>query len=308
MSMRAMTYREYGDPQNLELMELPTPKVAPGTVLIRVERASVNPVDWKVMSGGLDEMLDIVFPVIPGWDVAGTVEAVGPDAPEFSVGERVAAYARKDFVHGGTYADFVSAPATSVAHIPDDVDAGSAAGLPLVGLTALRTVEALNLTADDTLLIHAASGGVGHITAQLAAELGATVIGTASEANHAKLRDLGVTPVAYGDGLEERLAQAAPEGVTAVADFVGGVLAPSAAVLTEPGRIASVADPGVLEDGGRFIWVRPDGPRLQTLLHKVSQGRLRVSIDSAYPLEEAAAAMRHSMGGAEGKILIDVAG
>ncbi|GAA4837243.1 NADP-dependent oxidoreductase [Garicola koreensis] len=303
-----MAYREYGQPQDLELMDLPTPKVAPGTVLIRVEHASVNPVDWKVLSGGLDEMLDVVFPVVPGWDVAGTVEAVGPDAPEFAVGDRVAAYARKDFVHGGTYAEFVSAPATSVAHIPDDVETSTAAGLPLVGLTALRTLEALNVTADDTLLIHAASGGVGHIAAQLAAELGATVIGTAAESNHAKLSELGVTPVSYGEGLTERLGHLAPDGVTAVADFVGGVLDQSVAVLKEPGRIASVADPGVLEHGGRFIWVRPDGPRLQTLLHKISEGRLRVSIDSVYPLEQAAEAMEHSQRGASGKILIDVAG
>ena len=306
--MRAMAYQEYGEPQNLKLMDLPTPKVAPGTVLIRVERAAVNPVDWKVMAGGLDEMLDVVHPVIPGWDVAGTVEAVGPDSPEFAAGDRVAAYARKDFVHGGTYAEYVSAPATSVAHIPDDVDTTSAAGLPLVGLTALRTLETLNVTADDTLLIHAASGGVGHIAAQLAVELGATVIGTSSEANQATLRELGVAPVVYGEGLAERMEQVAPDGVTAVADFVGGVLDQSVAVLSEAGRLASVADPGVVEHGGRFIWVRPDGPRLQTLLHKLSEGRLRVSIDSVYPLEQAAAAMEHSMGGANGKIIVEVAG
>ena len=302
-----MAYREYSKPQNLELLDLPLPKVAPGTVLIRVHRASVNPVDWKVMSGGLDQMLDAMFPVIPGWDVAGTVEAVGPDVPEFSVGDRVAAYARKDVVHGGTYAEYVAVPAPSVARIPDDVDFNSAAGLPLVGLTALRTLEALELTGDDQLLIHAASGGVGHIAAQLAVEIGAEVIGTASAGNHAGLHDLGVTAVTYGDGLEERVLHYAPEGVSAVADFAGDALGQTQAVLREHGRHASVADPTVVEHGGEFIWVRPDGPRLQKLLNKVAEGQLSVHLDTVYPLERAAEAMQHSQRGANGKVLIDVA-
>lgn len=306
--MRAMAYREYGDPQNLELMDLPLPKVAPGTVLIRIERASVNPVDWKVMAGGLDQMLDVVFPVIPGWDVAGTVEAVGPDAPEFSVGDKVAAYARKDFVHGGTYAEFVAVPATSVAAVPEGVSLDAAAGLPLVGLTAQRTLEALRLTPEDQLLIHAASGGVGHIAAQLAGELGTEVIGTAAESNHPGLAKLGFTPVTYGAGLKDRVLDHAPSGVTAVADFAGEVLEQTQAVLRERGRHASVADPSVVEHGGEFIWVRPDGPRLQQLLAKVAEGKLTVQIDTIYPLEQAAEAMQHSQQGANGKILIDVAG
>lgn len=303
--MRAMAYREYGDPQNLQLMDLPVPKVAPGTVLIRVERASVNPVDWKVMSGGLDEMLDAVFPVIPGWDVAGTVEAVGPDAPEFSVGDRVASYARKDFVHGGTYAEYVAVPATSVAHIPAGVDIDTAAGLPLAGLTALRTLETLQVSAGDRLLIHAASGGVGRIAAQLAAEIGAEVIGTAAKSNHAALQALGATAVTYGDGLEDRVRQEAPDGVTAVADFAGEVLEQTLGVLSDGGRHASVADPSVVEHGGHFIWVRPDGSRLEKLLGKVAEGQLEVSIDTVYPLEQATQAMERSQRGANGKIIID---
>lgn len=303
--MRAMAYREYGEPKTLELMDLPVPKVAPGTVLIRVERASVNPVDWKVMSGGLDGMLDAVFPVIPGWDVAGTVEAVGPDAPEFSVGDRVASYARKDFVHGGTYGEYVAVPATSVAHVPAGVDMDTAAGLPLAGLTALRTLETLKVSAEDRLLIHAASGGVGHIAAQLAREIGAEVIGTASEANHAALENLGATALTYGDGLQDRLRQQHPDGVTAVADFAGEVLEQTLGVLSDGGRHASVADPSVVEHGGHFIWVRPDGTRLEKLLRKVAEGRLKVSIDTVYPLEQAAQAMEHNQRGSNGKILID---
>lgn len=305
--MRAMTYSEYGDPSTLELSDVPMPTLGPGNVLIRVERAAVNPVDWKVMSGGLDSLIDAVFPVIPGWDVAGVVEAVGPDVPELAPGDRVASYGRKDVIHGGTFAEYVALPATSVAVIPDGVDVDAAAGLPLTGLTALRSLDTLELTGEDTLLIHAASGGVGHLAAQLARERGATVIGTASARNHEKLRGLGIIPVAYGDGLVDRVREIAPDGVSTVADFVGGMREETLALLADGGRHISIADPSVEETGGRWIWVRPDGPRLRTLLEKVASGALHVEIDRTYPLAEAATAFATSReGSASGKLLIDV--
>ncbi|MGP9681746.1 NADP-dependent oxidoreductase [Brachybacterium sp. AOP3-A1-3] len=305
--MRALTYTEYGDPSVLDVTDAPMPKAAPGSVVIRVERASVNPVDWKVMSGGLDGLIETIFPVIPGWDVAGVVEAVGPDTPEFTPGDRVASYGRTDIIHGGTYAEFVALPATSVAAIPEGVDFDAAAGLPLVGLTALRSLETLELTAEDTLLIHAASGGVGFLAAQLARELGATVIGTASTQNHEKLQAIGVTPVAYGEGLVERVRKIAPDGVTAVADFVGGVREDTLALLADGGRHVSIADPSVEETGGHWVWVRPDGARLSSLLEKVAAGALRVEIDRTFALADAGQAFEVSMAGtANGKLLIDV--
>lgn len=305
--MRALTYAEYGDPSVLDVTDAPMPKAAPGSVVIRVERASVNPVDWKVMSGGLDGLIETIFPVIPGWDVAGVVEAVGPDTPEFTPGDRVASYGRTDIIHGGTYAEFVALPATSVAAIPDGVDVDAAAGLPLVGLTALRSLETLELTAEDTLLIHAASGGVGFLAAQLAREAGATVIGTASPQNHEKLTAIGVTPVAYGEGLVERVREVAPDGVSAVADFVGGVREDTLALLAEGGRHVSIADPSVEQVGGHWVWVRPDGARLSSLLEKVAAGALRVEIDRTFALAEAGQAFEVSMAGtANGKLLIDV--
>jgi len=300
-----MTYSEYGEPNTLKLSELELPKVAPGAVLIKVERASVNPVDWKVLSGGLDPLIDVVFPAIPGWDVSGVIEQVGPDVPEFSAGDRVASYARKEFIHGGTYAEYVAVPAVDVAKIPDGVDFDSAAGLPLAGLTAQRALETLEVTSSDTLLIHAASGGVGYLAAQLAVERGATVLGTASEKNHDKLRALGVTPLTYGEGLAERVREVAPDGVTTAADFVGDVLEDTLAVLADGGRHISVADPSVEEHGGHWVWVRPDGARLQTLLEKVAADTLRVEVDRVFPLEEAAAAMEANQSGSNGKIIID---
>src|SRR5699024_8240447 len=99
--MKAISYAQYGDPGVLEFGERPRPKVAPGEVLVRVRSAAVNPVDWKVMAGYLDGMMPTFFPVVPGWDVAGVVEEVGLDTPEFEPGDEVFAYARKDFVHDG---------------------------------------------------------------------------------------------------------------------------------------------------------------------------------------------------------------
>lgn len=307
--MRALTYSHYGEPHVLSLSDdVPVPKVGPGCVLVKVHRAAVNPVDWKLMSGGLDRLLDVVFPVVPGWDVSGEVAALGPDVPEFEVGDRVASYARKDVVHGGTFAEYVAVPATSVAHVPDGVGFDEAAALPLTGLTALRCVETLGITAQDTVLIHAASGGVGYIASQLAVATGATVIGTASPRHHDKLRAIGVTPVAHGEGLTERIREVAPDGVSAAVDLVGGVLGTTLAVLVEGGRHVSVADPGVEEHGGHWIWVRPDGPRLAHLLDLAARGSLRVDVDRTFPLEDGAEALESSRSGAaQGKIVVTVA-
>src|SRR5699024_8058487 len=158
-------------------------------------------------------------------------------------------YGRKDVIQGGTFAEYVTLPAPSVAAIPDGVDTDTAAGLPLAGLTALRCLETLELSEDDTLLIHAASGGVGFAAAQLARETGARVIGTAVTAHVENLEKIGAEADAYGEGLVERVRQLAPEDDTAAADFVGGVREDSLALLAEGGRHVSVADPTVEEAG-----------------------------------------------------------
>lgn len=306
--MRAITYDRYGTADQLRLTDRPIPKVGPGEVRIRVTRAAVNPVDWKLMSGGLDALMDADFPVIPGWDVAGVVDAIGPDTPEFTEGDRVAAYARKQVVSAGTFAEYVTVRADDVAAVPESVTDDVAAALPLAGLTALRVLETLAVTKGDTLLVHAASGGVGYVAAQLAVAAGATVIGTASPANHDKLSALGATPVAHGDGLAERLAEVAPDGVDAIADLVGGVLDVSLDALREGGRLASIADPTVEEHGGRWVWVRPDGERLAQLLTEVAADRLSVEIDRTFPLEQVAEAFEASQqGAARGKLVITVA-
>ncbi|MEO7148137.1 MAG: NADP-dependent oxidoreductase, partial [Terrimesophilobacter sp.] len=166
-TMQAMTYSSFGGLDALERSEQPMPKVGPGCVLIRVIAVGVNPVDWKIMSGALDGLMDVTFPVIPGWDVAGVVAAVGFDVPEFQVGDEVYSYGRRDTVHGGTNAQFVALPANIVARKPKSLGWTQAGGLPLTGLTALRTLDALELTERSTLLIHNGAGGVGRIGIQL---------------------------------------------------------------------------------------------------------------------------------------------
>ena len=305
--MKAITFTQFGDPDILELSNLPDPKVGPGEVLIRVRSASVNPVDWKVVKGYLAPLMHVEFPAIPGWDVAGVVEAVGPDTPEWAPRDEVIAYARKDWVHGGTFAELVTAPVRAVGRKPASLDWNQAAGLPLAGLTAYQLLHRLGAKEGDTVLIHAAAGGVGILAVQIARALGARVIGTASEGNHEFLRGLGAEPVTYGDGLAERVRELAPDGVDVVADFVGGVLDATLAVLKEGGRHGSIADATVAESGGLSMWVRPNAEDLAALGDLADQGALTVSVAAAFPLAEAAQAFELSQTGhVRGKIAIEV--
>ncbi len=304
-----MTYDRYGDDSVLSLTEVATPRVGPGEVRIRVLRAGVNPVDWKVMSGGLDALMQAVFPVVPGWDVAGVVEAVGIDTPEFSVGDEVVSYARKDVVSGGTFAELVTMSVRGVARKPAALSWDEAGGLPLTGLTALQCLDRLQVGADDTVLVHGASGGVGSLAVQIATARGARVIGTASPANHELGISLGADEmVAYGDGAADRVRALAPHGVDAVIDCVGGVLDVTTSVLALGGRHASIADPAVLGAGGLWIWVRPDADGLATLGALADQGHLRVPVEAVLPLESLAEAFRRSRAGrVRGKLVIAVA-
>lgn len=304
--MRAVTYPAYSsDLDTLSVSDVPEPKVGPGTVLIEVRAAGVNPVDWKLMAGGLDAMMDAIFPVIPGWDVAGVVVALGPDVPEFQVGDEVIAYARKEVVHGGTFAERVAVPAWSVAPKPRSLSWEQAGGLPLAGGTALRTLDRLGVVEGDTVLIHAAAGGVGSLAVQIAVARAARVIGTASPANHEFLRGLGAEPVEYGDGLADRVRALAPEGVDAVADFAGGQIDTTLAVLREGGRHASVVESSVADHGGSWVWVRPDGAALAELAELADEGRLTVEVAQTFGLDQVADAFRASQTGrTRGKLVI----
>ncbi|MRK01409.1 zinc-binding dehydrogenase [Aeromicrobium sp. S22] len=306
--MKAATFSAYGE--DLTLTEVDEPKIGPDWVLVDVKASSVNPVDWKVAAGGLDGALDTFFPVTPGWDVSGVVEAVGPAVTTLAPGDEVFGYVRKDALHGGTYAEKVAAPIRTVTKKPANASFAEAAAIPLAGLTAFQClVHVLDVVAGDIVLVHGASGGVGSFAVQIARSLGARVIGTASEANHDYLRELGAEPVVYGDGLVDRVRAIAPDGVTAVLDLNGADLAVSPELLAESsaGRIASIIDTGVKDMGGRYVFVAPDVTDLDELAAMFDDGLLAVEIAATFPLADAQKAWDLSQEGhTRGKIVITV--
>ncbi|MGW0563389.1 NADP-dependent oxidoreductase [Streptomyces sp. NPDC003016] len=307
--MKAITYRHYGTPDDLEFGDVPEPRLGPDSVLVRVRAAAVNPVDWKVQAGHLDSALAAVFPVVPGWDVAGVVERAGAGVTEYGPGDEVIGYVREDFVSRGTFAEYVAAPVRTLARKPANLSFEEAAGLPLAGLTAYQAlVRHLEAGEGDTLLVHAAAGGVGSLAVQIARAFGVRVIGTASERNHDYLRSLGALPVTYGEGLAGRVRALAPEGVDAVLDLVGGdALKLSPELLAPGGRLVSVADGAVTGLGGTYLFVRPDTADLTALTELAERGALTVEVAAVFPLEKAAEALRLSREGhTRGKIAISV--
>lgn len=307
--MRAITFDEYGGSDQLRLAELPDPKVGRDIVLVRARAAGVNPVDWKVREGNLDGVFDVYFPVVPGWDVAGVVEAVGPAVTEFAPGDEVIAYVRRDEIRHGTYADLVPAPIRSVAAKPANASWVEAAGLPLAGLTALQSLLAAEVGPDDTVLVHAAAGGVGHLAVQLGKILGARVIGTASPRNHEFLASLGAEPLSYGDNLIDDVRRLAPDGVDVALDFVGGAaLETSFQLARRVSRVVSIVDSGtVLGKGGHYVFVRPNAEQLERLGTWYAEGRLRTHVERTFPLTEAAAAQDFVREGhGRGKVVLEL--
>ncbi|MFF4378922.1 NADP-dependent oxidoreductase [Kitasatospora sp. NPDC001547] len=304
--MKAIAINRYGGPEVVEYTDLPDPKVGPDSVLVEVRAAGVNPVDWKIRDGALDGLLDAHFPLVMGWDLAGVVRAVGGGITEFAPGDEVYGYVRKDAVEHGTYAELVSAPVRTLARKPAALDWAQAGGLPLAGLTALQGLRALRLAEGETVLVHAAAGGVGHLAVQLARAAGARVIGTAAERNHDFLRGLGAEPVVYGEGLADRVRALAPDGVDAALDLVGhGAVQVSVGLVADPARIASTTDFGVKALGGRYVWVRPDAGDLAELARLADDGRLTVTVASTFPLAQAASAQALSAEGrTRGKIVL----
>jgi NADPH:quinone reductase-like Zn-dependent oxidoreductase len=308
--MRAAVIREFGEPSVVEIAEVDDPLVGPDTVLVSVRAAGVNPVDWKVVAGGLRSRIPHHLPLVPGWDVAGVVEAVGPAVTEVAAGDRVLAYARKDHVQDGTFAEKVAVPIRAVTRIPDGIGFAPAGALPLAGLTAEQLLEATETTKADTVLVHNAAGGVGTFAVQLAALRGARVIGTASPGRFDYVRSLGAEPVEYGDGLAARVRDLAPDGVDVVLDLIGGdALAATPELLAAEGRVASIIDADTVAGlGGRYVFVRPDAEMLSRLVGYVADGQVRIEVAETYPLDRAAEALeRNRAGHTRGKIVVTVA-
>jgi NADPH:quinone reductase-like Zn-dependent oxidoreductase len=308
--VKAIAIEAYGPADRLALRELPDPPVGPDTVLVRVHAAGVNPVDWKVREGHLAGAMPSHFPLVPGWDAAGVVAAAGPAVTGFAVGDEVIGYVRRDDLQYGTYAELVPAPERALADKPVQASWAQAAGLPLAGLTAYQALQLVRTGAGDTVLVHGAAGGVGHLAVQLARALGADrVIGTASEANHDFVRSLGAEPVSYGDGLLDRVRSVAPDGVDVALDLFGGdALDVSAELLTRPARLVSTADPEhVARLGGSYVFCKPSTADLSVLAGLVDADRLTVHVERTFPLDQAADAHRLvEAGHVRGKVVLEV--
>jgi len=286
-------------------------------ILIAVKAAGVNPVDWKVRQGYLRERLPHVFPVILGWDAAGVVEKTGARVKRFKAGDEVYAYCRKPVVQHGAYAEYIALPEGQAALKPKNMSFEEAATVPLAALTAYQALfDNAKLRKNDTVLVHAAAGGVGTFAVQLAKVRGAAVVGTASGKNHAYLRDLGVEELidyTVGD-FREAMRNAHPKGVNVVLDTIGGeVLLRSAEILVKGGRIVSLIDAaGIDKLKGQgvkayYVFVSPNAGQLAALAKMIEKGALRTSICAVFPLAEAARAHELSeTGHVAGKIVLKI--
>jgi NADPH:quinone reductase-like Zn-dependent oxidoreductase len=309
MIMKAAVYNSFGGPEVLEMVEVPEPKMFTDQVRIRVKATALNPADLGFQAGAVDALVDSFFPVIPGWDVAGIVEEAGSGTTDFTPGDEVIGFVRGAIQHYGTYAEQIVAEPRQLARKPANYSWGQAAGLPLAGLTAYQAVvHALDIREGETVLVHGAAGGVGHLAVQIAAARGAWVIATASESNHDYLRSMGVQAVAYGDGLADRVRALAPDGVNAVLDTAGrGALAITRHIGTADVRVASVANsnehPGTVQ-----VFAHLDYADLEALVGQAEAGKLSVRVARSFPLDQAADAQRLlAEGHSGGKIVLAVA-
>jgi enoyl reductase len=238
-----------------------------------------------------------------GNDFAGVVDALGDGVTEFAVGDAVFGGARHR-----AQADYIVVGADTLLHRPEGLSVEQAAGLDIVGRTALASVRAIAPGPGDVVLVSAAAGGVGGLAAQLAIRAGATVVGTASPANHEYLRSLGVIPVAYGDDLVERLRDAAPGPFTAALDNHGRHSIDSALALgVDPSRLNTIADRsavaeyGITAVGGGAATVH----ELVDLAALIAAGEIQFPIDSTYPLEQVREAYEHLLAGhLRGKVVL----
>ncbi len=188
-SMKAVRIHNYGGREALAYEDIPLPEVGPGEVLVRVAASSVNPFDWAARSGYMVDYYPYTFPLTLGLDVSGVIKSVGPSTNGFRPGDVV--YGRANPAVNGAYAEYISLPASQIAHKPQSLDLQQAASVPHVATSAWRAlIDAANLSAGQTVLIHAAAGGVGTFAVQLAKTRGARVIGTASTSNQDYLRGL----------------------------------------------------------------------------------------------------------------------
>jgi NADPH2:quinone reductase len=284
-------------------------------VLIQIVASGVNPVDWKLVAGHLKDAFPYRFPLVPGWECAGKVEAIGPGVETFRKGDKVWAYARKPELHHGTYQELIALPDTAVALVPKKLLFEEAAGVPLTGLTSW---QCLRLQGDvkegAVVLVHAAAGGLGHLAVQIARDAGARVVGTTAP-NRSSF-----SPGGRGDRrlhpreLRGRRAPPLSRGGGRRAGHDGREIQTRSLALLKPGgRLVSVIsppDPALCQAHGvrpDYVFVEPIGEQLRALSALVEKGQLKPHLSKIYPLAEAAAALRESAAGhVRGKLVLNL--
>ena len=308
----AITYTRLGGPEVLELTEVPLPAPGEGQVAVRIEAVGVNPIDAKLRAG-IRPSPPITAPRRLGSDAAGLVTAVGAGVEGVRVGDAV-------IVSGGTglYATDAVVPASTLTPRPPQVSAAEGAALGTPVGTAYQTLRSLAVGARDTLLVHGGSGAVGQAMVQLAVLRGARVVATTSDRRADRVRNLGATPVRYGDGLLGRVRDVAPEGVTVAVDIAGTdeAIAASLELVADRDRIATLVR-GADADGlgiRAFLGGSPRPLNAQELAWRaeampvaaalMAAGRFGVEIGPELPLADAAEAHRLVESGVDGKVIL----
>jgi NADPH:quinone reductase-like Zn-dependent oxidoreductase len=314
--MKAMQYRNYGTPDQLQPAEVPTPRPGPTQLLVRVLAASVNPVDWKLHNGQYRRIMPVRFPSIPGFDLAGEVTEVGGQVTRFKPGDRI--FAMLDRRPGGTSAEYAAVGERAAARMPANLAPHEAAAVPLAGLTALQCLRDLGrIASGKRVLIIGASGGVGHLAVQIAKSYGANVTAVCSGRNAELMLRLGAdrtidytqTPDLRGpqpydlvldlivhSPLRRLLALLAADGI-----YVSSL--PSASRIA-----AAFLLPFVSRRRVRIAGVKPRGADLDDLSRLCEAGKLRPVIDRTFELKALAAAHAYSQQGRTvGKVVIQVA-
>jgi NADPH:quinone reductase-like Zn-dependent oxidoreductase len=289
---RAVRYEDYGDVDVLSVVDVEDPVAGPGELLVKVKAAGINPGEAKIRDGMLAERWPSTFPSGQGSDLAGVVEQVGDGVGGFAAGDEVIGFTDER----ASQAELVVIPADHATPKPAGVPWEVAGSLFVAGATAWASVRAVALAAGDTVVVSGAAGGVGVIAVQLARRAGATVVGLASERHHEWLRAHGVVPVVYGDGVADRIRAAAPGGVDAFLDMVGGGYVELALQLgVTPQRINTIADFAATETHG----VKSEGnaagasaSTLAELARLIDAGELDVPIAATYPLDQVRDAYR----------------
>jgi NADPH:quinone reductase-like Zn-dependent oxidoreductase len=302
---KAYAFTANGGPEVEAFVDLPEQRPGPGELVIAVHAAGVNPVDWKRRNGFPGPAgAPTEFPAVFGNEVAGVVTGIGPDVSGFAVGDAVFG----NPLTGG-YAEQALLPDGVTAAKPDAVSFTDAATLPVAAATAYDAITQLALPVGATLLVTGVGGGVGVAAAQIAREFGLRVVGTASPAKREFVESLGVTHVAAGNGVAGRVRAAAPDGVDAVFDLVGGAdLEAVADLVDDRSKLISAGDrQTVARLGGAPVQRARTSAVLASVAELVERGALSPFVTQTFPFSQAAAALRAVEDGhARGKVVIEI--